>query len=371
MKTDDIIDAVADLSDETIEQVGKLREAHRADTVYQKRSGKIGKIWWIAAACLLLVIGIFRIFPTGSGTTIFHRTVSDGESGIYYYSYKKSFLSRRYRMNGVWHYDSASDTADRIADSGILLDTSLGPVLLEEGCYYLLDGTEKKLIGDKGLRDQADPRFIEFIDIDRDYAYYVKRSEQLYRESLSTGNAELLVDLSDEKDRFIFTRYAFVYGGKVYYNDFIQQNGIWNMVYNCLDPETGTISQLPRIHAESGADFTAALGVKVYDRYLVTAGNDLGIRVTDLETGELRTFETGHADTGFGIDRGYLYISVRNEFRKYDLATGESTSAENMCPPHTQELVIQNDGAYYTVTGGNDIGLYYYRYCDKISQKID
>jgi len=38
MKTDDIIDAVADLSDETIEQVGKLREAHRPDPVYQKRS---------------------------------------------------------------------------------------------------------------------------------------------------------------------------------------------------------------------------------------------------------------------------------------------------------------------------------------------
>ncbi len=378
MKACDIVDSMNELNDETIEAVGESRKSALSTETVSVKTGRSKRRWLIAAACLLLVVGFFRMLPSGKGETILRRPISDGRSGVYYESSKKCFLSGRYTYRGDFYYDGVSAESKPVRLLGQLINTQLGPVLLEKGSLYLLDGTEKKLLGSSGIKDQ---KYIEFEDIDESYAYYIKNRKQLYREDLKTGSTDLLIDVSEEKHRYIEANYLFIYQGKIYYYDFIRENEKWYMAYSCMDPETGTVTELPRFCSETAEDFSRALAIKVYDHYLIAAAWELGIRIIDLDTNQLRAFDTNGAECRFAVYDGYLYIDTWNrisdekytepDFRRYDIATGKYESVEDLRRYRMSEFVVQKDGIYYNIAGGPDNGLYYYSFIDKSTRRID
>ena len=56
MKASEIIDAMAELNDETLEEVGALRQAPDASAARGQAPSRPRRYWWIVAACLVFAV---------------------------------------------------------------------------------------------------------------------------------------------------------------------------------------------------------------------------------------------------------------------------------------------------------------------------
>ena len=395
MKASEIIDAMAALNDETLEEVGALRQAPEASAAREKAPSRPRRYWWIAAACLIFAVAFFGIItPSGMGTTIFHYTLAANDTDIYYVSSKRGFLSRSYIPQGVYYYNRTTGEKIRIASDGRLIQTTLGPVLVSDYSYYLLKGTETEFIGKISLTDAEELKHIEYLDADENYLYYSTGIKNLYRDSIQTGKAERLISRPGNQknstvanaanpvmdDLYLNESSIGTYKGQIYYADRGNDDGLSCLVIKCLDPDSEKVKNIWRIDYNDYKVYPKSYYL-YNDHYLFVYGLGVGIYRIDLDTKELKRISDKYVSTVAVYDNRLYVLAYEN--RTDDGFTDSLTvscdyNGENMREYSNPELfyypreqVFCEDGYYYTVAGGPDLGLYFFSFKTGETLKID
>ena len=360
MNTDKLIDAIGAADDDIIESV--------------KRAGRTSgkkRNWLIAAAAVLFIVVL--IAPTvlrnlwgGHGFTVPRRTVMAEDGTVYYQSYKKRSIGKpKYR--GVYAYDPVSGTKTKIAQDGLPLDTSDGPMLHSGNELYRIEGTELNLAGVLDVPGtDSDPKWYEIIDVIDDNVYCLVRMKSVCKVDLGTGKATEVIP--EEDDRLYGRDNLAVYGSKIFYRS--------DFDIEALDMDTGERYTVLTPSKEEKDLFGGQEGWEICDGKLIISGQ-IGIYVIDCSSLEVKRICDRYAGIFFDCYDNKVYTvtyaydknigeASDEKFSAVDIQTGETTYPQEP-GISVSELIMTDGGCYYNIPGPVGFGLYY---CDFGTQTI-
>lgn len=357
---------------DAISNIGTRHIEEAADFAVTKKAHKPVWIKWAAmAACLYLIVtgGLFiaqngGIWRTACGHTSHNIILS--QNAVYFSEMDK----------GVYLYNTASNDTVKMADfDGTFYDTASGIYLLDNstGKLYSVSDTETANVG---TLDYNNPDYdaalhsLSLIDVLDNVAYWTSvyqdaSSDNIYKTvfatDLTTGQKSELLMLNDSS-----TFRGSIIAGKLYFF-----NGTGNGSIESFDLTT---KENTVVYA-APADSTAISNVVFYDDLILFENKDglyqLGYedtkpeKLTDL-------IPTTNAFDRMGDELYYVAESAEETeaLISFNLLTGEVSEVTKTDNYTYTEIVMCEDGYYFTDPSDTKGGLFYYDYVTDAATKI-
>ena len=364
MKTEQLIDAIGSIDDGLLQSAQETRGTVKAADIQTEKRPKLPgkKKKWLKAAAVLIVVALAAsVFPGGQGYTIFYDLIKSEDGLIYYHSHKKGIFQRVF-FKGTYAYDKESGSRTKLQRSGLLLDTTEGPMLLAQSFFftkdrlYRINGTELELAGEIDARGNSST--YEVIDIIGDDAYCLYQNKSIYRENIKTGEK---TDIIDSEVPYISESLA-VYGSRLFYRT---GSGI-----DMLDMNTGEIITVFEASGEYADVFNGQTGQKLFGKYYIITGENCIIAI-DCETLAFKKLSEHGCLTSRSIDfyKGKIYYNDRGSLRSVDPDTGEIVLY--YAEINGTELIVVDGGFFYSIGGPIGLGIYFFDLATKKITQID
>lgn len=360
MKNENILDAIG-MINETAVQDAKA---------YQKPRSRSWMKWGAMAACLCLIVmgGIFAALNGGlwrvaCGHTSHSITLSD--NSMYFSEAEK----------GAYLYDTVNSKTIKIADfGGVFYDTASGVHLLDHatGELYSVVGKEIKKIGSleySGPDYDAALHSLYLIDVLDGVAYWTSvyqdaNSGSIYKNvfatDFATGEKRELLVLHDSG-----TFEGNVIGDTLYYfnntdNGSIESLDLTTMEVVTLYTVSDDVTVNDVFFYENSIVFETNMGL-----YQLTYKDQTPEKLTDI-------VPTTHAFDR-SADKLYYVAEVEADTEaliSFDLVTGEVTEIVKMDDYTYTEIVICENGYFFTDPSDSEGGLFYYNFETDTVSKI-